>query len=68
MDIKVWITLDAILTLVGIGVILLMAPTTLWAFIPEQSDLPALWFGVGMMSIGFGLAYELYLYVRKYGF
>lgn len=67
MDIKLWIAFDVIITLTGIFLFALVAPQTMFAFIPEQKLLWLMYGSAGVVAAGVWLANEIRIYIRKYG-
>ena len=68
MDIKVWLAIDIVAMVLSIAILVLVAPVTWLAFVPQESMLPIFWAAVvGIMASG-GLGYEIVCYAEKYGF
>lgn len=67
MDIRVWMAIDAVIFAAGGILLAIVGPSTIWAFVPDQSALPLLWADMVLFATGAGLLYELVGYVREYG-
>ena len=67
MDIRVWMAIDVIIFAAGGILLAMVGPSTIWAFVPDQSALPLMWVDILLFAVGVGLLYELVGYVREYG-
>ena len=67
MAVRVWMAIDAVIFAMAVVLLAVVGPSTIWAFVPDQSALPLMWVDMLLFTVGVGLLYELVGYVREYG-